>query len=325
MKLSLLFLALWLVSGCSSEDKFEPPFPVIDSGYWAERHLPNEIQWLDDERVLFVGKKADAGLDIQGLHVWHLRSEIRSYRERTSGLCLRGDTTWYTYHPATSNEHTFYQGKFGEELPHIRQRYSDNLNCRTLPAYPGSDVRQTWKLLLDGHGYLNVGKLAPFDELPPVWYHPSKTSQPIAMPFNRRQIIFESTYYYPFKDAYLLYGAHDNENQLVGREDLSQAKPHAVWWLHPDGQVEVVEMPAGPWVRGGSTFMVGTRKGIVIVFHGGEISPHNPGTQGAYLVAGQTITRLLEGFITAPAVSPDGCRVALFSRTERVSRSFRQK
>ena len=57
MKLSLLFLALWLVSGCSSEDKFEPPFPVIDSGYWAEDICPMRFNgWMTRECFL-LGKK----------------------------------------------------------------------------------------------------------------------------------------------------------------------------------------------------------------------------------------------------------------------------
>ena len=131
------------------------------------------------------------------------------------------------------------------------------------------------------------------------------------MPFNRRQIVRESTYYYPFREAYLLYGPHDDEEDLVGRRDLSEANPHTVWWLQPDGGVEAVDMPAGVWVRGGSVFMVGTSKGTVIVFHGGMISRKEPGDQGAYLVHGDNITRLLRGYITAPAVSPDGCKVAL--------------
>lgn len=168
--------------GCPSEDDFEPPFPVIDSGYWAERHLPNEIQWLDDERVLFVGKEPGGPSGSQGLHIWRLDGDVSLYRERTRGLCFQGNTIWYTVHGSETNEHSFFQGEFGHEVPRIRQKYSDKLNCRTLPAHPGSDANQTWKLLLDGHGYLDVGKLAPFDELPPVVYYPSDAAKPIFCP-----------------------------------------------------------------------------------------------------------------------------------------------
>ena len=214
MKPTLLSLIFLLLLGCSSEDDFEPPFPVIDSGYWAERHLPDEIQWLDNDRVLFVGMKPGGAVGSQGLHIWKLGGEITLYRERARGLCLQRDTIWYTTHDAMTKTHSFHQGRFGEERPQTRQRYSDKLNCRTLPIHPGHDVDQTWKLLLDGHGYLNVGKLAPFDELPPVKYHPNNSSAPIAMPFNRRQINRESTHFYPFKDAYLFYGPHDNKDEL---------------------------------------------------------------------------------------------------------------
>ena len=284
---------------------------MIDSGYWAERHLPNEIQWLDDERVLFVGKKPGARREHKGLHVWTLGGDVVLYKLGARGLCLQGDTVSYIVRKNVGDVSGYFQGKYGDETRRDRQSYSDKLNCRTLSAYPGNEVDQVWKLLLDGHGYLDVGKLAPFNELPPVRHHSNDTVEPIAMPFNRRQIIREKTRFYPFKNAYLLYGPHDDEHQLVGRKDLSRTASQPVWWLHPDGNVEVIELGAGPWLRGGSVFMVGTHQGIVIVFHGGMISRREPGDQGAYLVQGGNIRRLLKGYITAPSVSPDGCKVAL--------------
>lgn len=207
---------------------------------------------MDNERVLFVGMKPDGEPGSQGLHIWKVNGDVTSYKQRSRGLCLQGDTMWYSAHDQETNTWTFYQGEIGKETPTTRQRYSDKLNCQTLPSYPGSEVDQTWKLLLPGHGYLDVGELAPFAELPPVYFYPSRADKPIAMPFNRRQVLRENTTYYPFKGAYLLYGPHDDEMDLVGQRNLDGRSPHVVWWLYPSGRVDEVSLPAGPWLRGGS-------------------------------------------------------------------------
>ena len=167
MKLTLLLLTIFSLLGCSSEDDFEPPYPVIDSGYWAERHLPNEIQWLDDERVLFVGKKPGARREHKGLHVWTLGGDVVLYKLGARGLCLQGDTVSYIVRKNVGDVSGYFQGKYGDETRRDRQSYSDKLNCRTLSAYPGNEVDQVWKLLLDGHGYLDVGKLVGWIFSPP--------------------------------------------------------------------------------------------------------------------------------------------------------------
>jgi hypothetical protein len=82
-----------------------------------------------------------------------------------------------------------------------------------------------------------------------------------------------------------------------------------MWLLRPDGQATEFDIPAGPWFGGSAGYDI-TREGVFIYSH--ALGNQGNGDAGGYVMAnGKTPERVIEGYIYAFGISPNGCNVAL--------------
>ncbi|MGH8611079.1 MAG: hypothetical protein ACREYF_03275, partial [Gammaproteobacteria bacterium] len=83
-----------------------------------------------------------------------------------------------------------------------------------------------------------------------------------------------------------------------------------VWTLKPTGETELLEMPTGPWARGGRYYWP-VKNGWILISSALSIRPpHFPGDAGLYFISEGKAKRFVAGFPEpfAGAISPDGCR-----------------
>jgi hypothetical protein len=73
--------------------------------------------------------------------------------------------------------------------------------------------------------------------------------------------------------------------------------------VYADGRVTIHALPKGDWMAG-SVFGMPVLGAVLIISHA---IPND----GAYLVIGSAIEKIVHGYIRAFAVSPDGCKVAM--------------
>ena len=121
-------------------------------------------------------------------------------------------------------------------------------------------------------------------------------------------ILSEITDWRP-EPGYLLY---DMNISPEARKHWQQTNRLTLWHLDAQHQGHAVNVPAGPWVNpnGGDTQFFKARDGLVITT---SVLNRNgsPGNAGAYLVQPDgSYERLETGYVSEPALSPDGCKLA---------------
>jgi hypothetical protein len=320
--LLLLLWFLFVTPQLASSGETTPPHPILDSGVWATNSYPGNMYWLDNERVLFLGSETSTpiGQDDQWLLIWDTKTNgITKYKHHVMNFCYRNGIIQYrtvTRQPDTGKRiWTFYRGKLNEEsIDTTPDRKEDKLNCRYISVWPRFKKGKTHAILLEGHGYLLLDETAPnvkFENYP-LLHHKEENQEPIPLPFRRYQA--DRVEFYSFKEAYFLapssYFIEETSTHLIS---WPPNVPLFTWWLFPDGKSDKVEIPLGPWTRGGLKFYP-TREGVFLVNRHSR-SDRDPGNAGGYLVQGTTVKKLATGVLTdVSAVSPDGCRVA-FSHT----------
>jgi hypothetical protein len=308
-----LILIIYLLAGCSS-DETTSPYPIIDSGVLAKKTAFDGIHWLDDKRIIFVGKKTYGLKEPFDLLIWDLKEGVSLYKQDVIGIChSQGIIRYITFNRETRERKTF-RGPMGKEQQEGPERYFDRINCRSLDTYPGESEGRSRFPLLDEHGYLDTGSHDQIGLYGPILYYKTNTDEPITMSFREEQINPILTRFYVFKGAYYIYGRHDHFDTVVTEykkhRDIKKIPPLTTWWLYPSGQTEEVKIPPGIWFTGGSVLLRPTKKGIFLVYHGGVKSRRDPGDRGGYLIQGMNVSKVISGYITNPAVSPDGCMVA---------------
>lgn len=285
----------------------EPPYRILDSGVWASTSAV--IYWIDNERVIFMTVKDNdrlrKGTGPFHLSIWEVGKGIKRYTDDFSAVnvCVSDETIYRTQKDAKGNVQHFY-GKLGAEKPIAAPKngYLDPMNCRLhdvdqLMAERGN---RAINFLLDRHGYLYKGALRGQESLINDYvllYRPGE-KKPVTLSLRRSDI--HGLYYYKFKDAYYIDG--------LLRSNAATGKIEVTRWLYPDGRVEEVSIPSGPWV-GGTAELFPTRMGIFITLVGYK-SPKDPGPGGGYLVQGTKYVKVIDGLISGVAVSPDGCKIA---------------
>ena len=318
IKLLIQFLLIISLYGCTSnENETKSLYPIIDSGMPATGDsLRSDIAWLDDEHILFVAGKPVTSDEDPALTIWEIGKGFERYKSNVSGICFSQGRIWYAAYTSrlhTKKNVTIFQGPFRQEIPVDQSgaHYFDRLNCRYLDERPVDKEGHDLMSLLDEHGYLD---LAPtennINSTSSVLFYKKGMTDPIKMPFTINDINSSRIQYYPFKQAYLIFGRHKNQNALIKQKSLEGAKPQLLWWLYPNGKVEQVSIPPGPWLLGGSTFLRATKEGFFIAYLGGYKSITRSSGQGAYFIQDDEIIKVIDGPVIAPTVSPDGCRVA---------------
>lgn len=302
------FLSIIFAACEAKEPADSSPYPILDSGVWAgTSDATANIYWIDNNRVLFkTVKDNNKRLAYQGpfnLSIWEIGKGVTPYTPFAHRVdaCLRDGIFRYTLEDEQKNKKVFY-GKFGEEKPVTPPKMLypyDLMNCRIADNPEIVAKRQNNRAiipLLDRHGYLDRGVLRgeeSLKETPTALYRPGQR-EAIKLPIR-----IGSVKYYAFKDAYYI---------EIGASAIT-GKPATTWWLYPDGRVEEVRLPTGPWGTGFSAHAIPLRIGFFMVSHA-YMSGRDSGLAGGYFLQGEKFVKVINGSIRGPDVSPDGCKVA---------------
>ena len=315
----LFLLAFFFSFACNgSETLTKPPYPVMDSGVWADGTGIPDIFWLDNNRVLFRGseetekRKQPSGKF--NLSIWEINKGVSVYArgiDRIQGmferLCYQDGIIFYPLIEKDAQGNGQYKyGKMGQEKTFTRKagekRYFDTMNCQFYESQPGLKERHDYKLLLNRHGYLDYGPRSENRNLPhgkgkPILYYRKGLDKPISLPITNEGTKLRQ--YYVFRDAYFVYrlamGTWSGDSETA-------------WWLMPEGKVTEVTIPHGPWTHGGSVGFYPTQKGTFVRYDTFK-SNKDPGDAGGYLVTGKNVVRVIVGHLKEPVTSPDGCKV----------------
>lgn len=282
-------------------------YPILDSGVWADEGSRNTY-WLDNDRILFRGsvateKAGQKRKENYRLAIWEIGKKVTTYTTNILGdLCYSNGIVSYS-----KPGHILMHGELGNEKPiqldPTKKYHNDDMNCRMSEVDQLLAQRKNRAInpLLDRHGYLDLGlmraKEIPMDA--PVLFYQVNEANPITLPLRRKDAA--GLHYYAFKDAYYI--------SFLGAYARIGKKPATTWWLYPDGRVEEVQIPIGPWATGISTQAFPTRVGMFMVSHAYK-STKDPGPAGGYFVQGDKWLKVLDGSIHGTAVSKDGCKVA---------------
>jgi len=131
---------------------------------------------------------------------------------------------------------------------------------------------------LDRHGYLDLGPAlgeGSTNRTQTKLYQPGR-EESVELPSVIAGIYFAE--YYEFKDAYF-------------SSSLYIDKPGTGWWLHPDGKVEEIIIPAGSWQLGiNQTYP--TNEGLFMVSSLHKTG-RDPGMAGGYVLRGQKFVKII--------------------------------
>jgi len=301
-----LVAGLAAISACDAEEPSnptisakQPPYPIIDSGVWADAIHSPTIFWLDNHRIIFKGTEAKQKAEFfekTELQIWDVeKNKIAPYASTTKGIaCYRDGTIFYWIKGNKIGEDRYRYGKIGYEktieLQKDKKTVIDTMNCRVLDADTTMKDRKI-RFLLEHHGYLDIGPLKEWglSMAPITLYRPGVSKgTTVSIPARETYII----QHYPFQGAYLVYGL--NTGGIPG-------KKKKFWWLYPEGKVKEDSFHI-------ETDLYPTRKGIVTKW-GGTKSAKDPGTVGLYLWNGKKPIKLISGYAEGITVSPDGCKL----------------
>lgn len=321
------FLTLSLTACEAKEPAASSPYPVYDSEAWADPFGSADLYWLDNHRVIFRSvHNNDKKLVTNGpfsLSIWEIGKRVKPYTEYHPSVtvCVRDGMIHRTQKDASGNVQRLY-GKFGEEkpfeFPKTKGVFFDNMNCRPnenpvilAKRAQGRAIRP----LLDRHGYLDIGSIRGPESSannPVMFYQLDGTTIKHAA---RRLELNIFIGYFPLKNAYLFQGSLEKERA----SDIANLWPPGTrqifTWLHPDGRIEPLIIPADPWPDkkvpnfGFIGAILPVKNGFVFP-HGKAKGPKDAGNSGLHLLRDGKIEKLIGGYYSSTAVSPDGCRVA---------------
>lgn len=319
------FLTLSLTACEAKEPAASSPYPVYDSGAWADPFGSADIYWLDNNRVIFRSvqdnDKRRVTVGPFNLSIWEIGKGVKPYTEYYPSVtvCVRDDMIHRTQKDASGNVQRFY-GKFGEEkpfeFPKTKGTFFDELNCHPNENPEILAKRAAGRAiipLLDRHGYLDRGAVSGEESLRPVstiFYRPGH-SEYLKLPVRIGHVN-----YYAFKDAYLFQADFSPDAPATFKSRWpSGILPGGVkGWLYPEGRIEPLIIPAEPWPdkkvpKFGSGSLNPLRNGF-LVRTGKAKGPKDAGTLGGYLLSNKKLVKVVGGYLSELTVSPDGCKVA---------------
>ena len=289
---------------------------IIDTGILGRR----EVYWIDDERVLFPGYDRTRSSAIGSasapqpvLYIYNLttrEAQIVADIPEADHVCYSDG--FVSYAVSRAGERYIREGMLGAEVNRKptesrpgRKIQLNELTCKEFDlaaadkVYPGF-----WFVpLREKEGYYGGQKKESFVQASesPMFYLPNGANRrPIALPIRLGEK--DRISYSKYLGAYVIEYTPSAKNQnTIGRMSVLDTK----------GKVTGFNIPAGPWMRG-SVGYAPSKKGVIISSTAlGRRSRHDPGDAGIYLVAGNSVKRLLTGFPGRPvAPSPDGCKIA---------------
>lgn len=288
---------------------------IIDTGVLGRR----EAYWIDNQRVLFPGYDTTR-LDPTAfksppqsvLYIWDSDTRQASiHSDIPEGDYVCYSEGFVSYAVRKNGKRYIREGKLGAETerewiqpPPGSKIDRSEITCKSFDfsmadkVYPGfffiplreNDGYYGWQKKESGVERMN----------PPMFYLPAaKGKKPIAIPITGKER--DKISYSEYLGAYVIeYTPSQRNEDSVGKVRI----------LYTNARVTEFIIPSGPWLRGSMAY-VPAKAGIVMASRAtGRKSDVDPGHAGIYLVHGSKAERLISGFPSRPAVSPDGCKIA---------------
>jgi hypothetical protein len=309
-------------------DRMPSRYPSKDSGILARGQDRHGLGWLDNERIVFIGSKLGETRIERGrefprndLFVWNIATgEIQRHAElsRTSGICVAPG--YVRYHFERDGVPYVRFGVFGrtDEAEVDVQAMKDGIlalsqvSCREYNPKLLKRRYGDWALpLLEPGEYLDRTS-GHYNE--PMRYFPEDGADPISLPKIPNREVIAVPQYSTYLGKYVF-----NELRRRSGPEFTQR----LWVLDRQGRVDVIVLPAGPWMAGTVRAMPALG-GWVMRSHALNIG-RGFGAAGIYLIEGKRVTRLMVGYPHAFAVSPDGCKTAVSIETEQRKETARPR
>jgi hypothetical protein len=271
------------------------------------------LNWLDDERIVFVGSKPgetriERGQELPrtDLYVWNVSTgAIRREAElsSTSGICVAPGHVRYHFERDGVSYVRFGEFSRTHEVEVDVQAMKDGI----LAVSPVSCREYNPKLLKRRYGDWALPLLEPGEYLDrtsgqyaePMRYFPSDGSAPIPLSKIPTRNVFPMPRYSEHLDKYVF-----NEQRNVTGSKI----PARIWLLDRKGNTESASVRSGPWMAGYVELMP-YRNGLVMSSRAGAFGG-NEEAAGIYVVKDGQVALTKAGMPHAFVVSPDGCKVA---------------
>jgi hypothetical protein len=298
---------------------------VITSGYlgYPNPYFARSIYWLDNEEVLFIGRKVgDYDLLPDGRRT--LKSWVTKWNITTGSvtqlarlgesprLCYDGREVTYWY--VERGQQRKWSGILGQEMETgvsaSNATKEARFNWHACNEYDPNDLTRVYgtgfRPLKVEHGLFGSSRESV-----------AKRSTVYISLVNgqRREVLTpiflaSSPRWSEFAQAYVFGEQRNRVTNIYGTAYKSPTndEPSRVWLLRPSGEVRSYVVPSGPWFSGTFGFDV-VNPGLLLWSYAGI-----RGAQGAYLVRGSHVHKILDSYIHGHAVSPDGCKVAIASK-----------
>jgi hypothetical protein len=327
-------LTLLTASQCIAQQIAASALKFVDSGFVGRVVGLQDIYWIDDELVLFVGRKPGEiyvksdGRRIPNnwIHVWNINSgkvkseayavgEIRNLcyqsvfsRETLPKSLLPIEQGFVRY--GFEREGVSYK-RFGRlfverEVEVDTRAIKDGLlavspiSCREFnPAKLRNKFGVNPLPLLEPGEYLDRGTQPGYGAVQPLRYFPSEGHAPISLPNIPVGEVIATPRYSDYTKTYVFQDL---------RPTMGSEIPARLWLLSKAGAVEEYSIPTGPWMDGVVRAMP-TRKGLFVTST--AIGRNSPKAAGGYLISGTRAVQILSGLARSFSISPDGCRIAI--------------
>lgn len=311
----------------------DSPYPVLDSGVWADAQHDPYLFWIDNDRVLFKNaefpNKRKAYQGRFNLAVWDTQTnKVTPHTDYAQGVracyadgylsyVLYDDRVVKNYAEQLAKKRIrYFAGSFGKEqplaVPAQQIPVLNEFSCRFITDlnHPVYRKDRLIKPLKEGHGYLDYGLWSDTREIKqkkPFLYYQMGKDKAHELSITQDNVLLQISYY-PFKNAYYLH-------RFVNGPWSPQFEKS--WWLYPNGKIEEVPIPQGIW-KGPSVGFFQTKIGTFVIYGTFKRAKEKTGFRyeigdsGGYLVNGAgEIVKVIPGYIKSLAISPDGCKAAI--------------
>lgn len=317
-------------------------YPTIESRSFVHNlPLPSEIEWIDDERVIFSGYEEGVEEALpngnrvlkEGIYIFSTKTG-KALRHADGELACfgRGRIRYVVRTFDGGNprgKFTTYAGPLGteSEVPGFSRRTTIE-NRFSCTQYDRQKIPRVSGLppyfLLEEHGYLELTFSAEKTWQDPVRFIRTD-GRAISFPVKQIEMSSPKVKWYSQRGVYLIYDASPSE--VNDRSEPKKPKrigvPKRLFLLSPDGALEILEIPYHAWHRGLGRFYL-TKRGVLMVTRGRASSAASY-LEEVFLLRDDHWESILEaGGITNAAISADGCRAAMGVAKRRAMRPLLQ-
>lgn len=299
-KILLLFTAVVSLGACAQALTAAPGYTVSEIPYIGSR-----FAWIDNQSVLFIGARSYEYGRSSGppaLYRWNTQTgEVVGLMKTGSYADLCYDRGYLYVAFNRGEDRVIRQGPMGREKEFVFRRrgespfkgFFNRYNCRFREVPPATQPnRGVVTVLRDDHGFIEAERPSePFPQRKYFLVRPSGDRIEIDLPCGAGGPRFSE-----FRKAYI----YQDGSSLSGRN-----VERRVCVVGVDGAVENYKLPKGEWMRG-TVYGMPVQDGILMV----SLSTLAK-AEGAYLVKGAQVQRVVKGYTIDFAISPDGCQVAM--------------